>query len=437
MNSKKQRLILDYLSSSPDIFAICAGILKPKYFDPELRSTIKFMQSYYQEYHNIPTPDQIWAETEVEVCEREITTDKFKYCCNEIEIFCRRSALREAILAAPQQIEEEDYGTLETAIKNAITISLNKNLGTNFFGDIETSLSKLCTDQVIISTGWPDVDGLLNGGLQRGTLTLVSAGSGGGKSITMLNLGLNLIEQNYDVLYLSLELSEELISERTTTAITGIGRADMKSMMAEAVDGVRSYHAQKGTGELIIRQLPSGINCNDIRSYLKEYELKHGKLPDAIIVDYLDLMGPTEKISAENAFAKDKSVSEGLRNIAVEYDLLMITASQLNRAAVGADTLDHSHIAGGISKINTTDVYIAIILSETLKAAGQIAFNFQKTRSSDGVGKTIYLKWDRKRLRITSGDPNSSPILPPPSGKDAIQNRKSRSRLAEMMADEE
>lgn len=436
MNSKKQRLILDYLASSPDIFALCAGILKPKYFDPELRSTMKFMQSYYEEYHNIPTPDQIWAETEIEVEERVITTDKFKYCCNEIELFCRRSALREAILAAPEQIENEDYGTLETAIKNAITISLNKHLGTDYFSDVAQSLAKLCTDQVIISTGWADVDGLLNGGIQRGTLTLFSAGSGGGKSITMLNLGLNLIEQNYDVLYLSLELSEELIAERTTTAITGIGRADMKGMMSEAIDGVESYHQRKGTGKLIIRQMPSGINCNDVRAYLKEYELKHGKLPDAIIVDYLDLMGPTEKISSENAFAKDKSVSEGLRNIAVEYDLLMITASQLNRAAVGADNLDHSHIAGGISKINTTDVYIAIILSETLKAAGQIAFNFQKTRSSDGVGKTIYLKWDRKRLRITQGDGNDTAIIPPPQ-TSAMAKRKSRSRLSEMMEEEE
>jgi hypothetical protein len=114
----------------------------------------------------------------------------------------------------------------------------------------------------------------------------------------------------------------------------------------------------------------------------------------------------------------------------------MITASQLNRSAVNADNLDHSHIAGGISKINTTDVYIAIILSETLKAAGQIAFNFQKTRSSDGVGKTIYLKWERKRLRILNGDPSDTPILPPPN-KDALQKRKSRSRLAEMMEEDE
>lgn len=433
MNSKKQHLILDYLASSPDIFALCSGILKPKYFDPELRNTVMFMVEYYDEYHNIPTPDQIWAETDFEVELREITTDKFKYCCKEVEQFCRRSALREAIFAAPDLIENDDYGTLETAIKDAITISLNNNLGTNFFSDIEKTLNKLCTDQIVISTGWPDVDDLLHGGLQRKTLTLFSAGSGGGKSITMLNLGLNLIEQNYDVLYISLELSEELISERTTTAITGIGRGEIKANLTDAIDGVRSYHSQKGKGNLIIKQMPSGVDCNDIKAYLKEYELTYGKIPDAIIVDYLDLMGATDKISSENVFAKDKSISEGLRNIAVEYDLLMITASQLNRSAVKADSLDHSHIAGGISKINTTDVYIAIILSETLKACGQIAFNFQKTRSSDGVGNTLFLAWDRIRLRISHlGKDNQSMAIP----NSSMEKRKSRSRISEMMEDE-
>lgn len=437
MNSKKQGLILDYLISSPDIFAICSSIIKPGYFDPELRSTVKFMLAYYDEYHNIPTVDQVYAETDIELAEREITTDKFKYCCNEVEVFCRRSALRDAVLAAPKQIEEDDYGTLETAIKNAITISLNKNLGLNFFRDVEQSLTRLTTDQIMISTGWTDVDKLLNGGIQRGTLNLFSAGSGGGKSITMLNLGLNLVEQNYDVLYLSLEMSEDSVSERTNQAITGISREELKERLRDAIDGVNSYHAKKGTGNLTIRQLPAGINCNDVRSYLKEYELEFGKLPDAIVLDYLDLMSSTEKISSENVFAKDKSVSEGLRNIAVEYKLIMISASQLNRSAVGAEVLDHSHIAGGMSKINTTDVYIAIILSDTLKAAGQIAFNFQKTRSSDGVGKTTYLAWDRKRLRITNPDPHMSPIIKPTIPGSQMEKRKQRSRIADIMGEAE
>jgi len=99
-------------------------------------------------------------------------------------------------------------------------------------------------------------------------------------------------------------------------------------------------------------------------------------------------------------FVKDKYVSEELRNLAMERNLLMVTASQLNRSAVEEIEFDHSHIAGGISKINTADNVVGIFTSNAMRERGRYQIQFMKTRSSSGVGQKVDLKFDKDTLRI-------------------------------------
>ena len=78
----------------------------------------------------------------------------------------------------------------------------------------------------------------------------------------------------------------------------------------------------------------------------------------------------------------------------------MVTASQLNRAAVEEIEFDHSHIAGGISKINTADNVIGIFTSRAMRERGRYQIQFMKTRSSAGVGQKVDLEFDQNSLRI-------------------------------------
>jgi hypothetical protein len=134
---------------------------------------------------------------------------------------------------------------------------------------------------------------------------------------------------------------------------------------------------------------------------LKEYEIKTGKKIDVLLIDYLDLMHPIgQKISAENLFVKDKYVSEELRNLAMELNTIFVTASQLNRSSVEEIEFDHSHISGGISKINTADNLIGIFTSRAMKERGRYQIQLMKTRSSSGVGQKVDLGFDVDTLRI-------------------------------------
>jgi len=147
--------------------------------------------------------------------------------------------------------------------------------------------------------------------------------------------------------------------------------------------------------------MPNGINANDLRVFLREYEIQSGEKIDCLLVDYLDLMMPiSNKVSGSDLFIKDKYVSEELRNLAVERDLLLVTASQLNRGAVEEVEFDHHHIAGGISKIQTADNVVGIFTSNAMRERGRYQIQFMKTRSSSGVGTKVDLKFNPDTLRI-------------------------------------
>jgi hypothetical protein len=201
-----------------------------------------------------------------------------------------------------------------------------------------------------------------------------------------------------DVLYISLELSEELIAQRFDTMLTGISSVVWQQHHTEIGETVAEIGNHMG--RLTIKRMESGTNANAIRAYLKQFELRNGYIPDMLIIDYLDKMGANQAVSMDNVFMKDKLASEQLSDILFDYNMYGATASQQNRSAIDAQELNQGHVAGGLSKVMEADWYLSIIMTPAMKAAGEIGFAFLKTRSSDGVGKTVYLKWDNKTLRI-------------------------------------
>lgn len=408
--SAKQQLLIEYLISSPDTFAMCKAIIKPSYFDPEYRQAVAFVQAYYDQHHTTPDPDQIFAETDCKLSTRIVKADQLAYCAEEVERFCRLEAIKDAVRASMQLIKNENFGEIEGVIKEAIAVSLSKDLGVEYFDDPAARLEKYSQEATRISTGWPELDDHLNGGMARTEILLLSANSGGGKSITLANFTVNMLSRGLHVLYLSLELAEYLVSQRFDTMFSGVSSVVWKQRKNQIVSAIEQ--ASTNSGKLTIKHMASGTNSNQIRSYLKEYELKYNRRPDVIVVDYLDLMGTNEKVSADNVSEKDKRATEQLRDIGFDYNAIIATASQQNRSAIDAPDLNQSHIAGGLTKVNTVDVWASIIFTPAMKNIGEIAFKLLKTRNSDGVGQTVRLGWDPTRLRITSTLSQGTVALP-------------------------
>jgi len=239
----------------------------------------------------------------------------------------------------------------------------------------------------------------LFGGFNKGELNIFAGGSGAGKSLFLANLGCNWVLNSMNVAYVSFELSEPLVSMRIDSMLTDIPTKEI----FKDLDGVEMKVKLLGkkSGKLQIKYMPSGKTANDLRSWIKEYEIKTGTKLDVILVDYLDLMMPiNKKVSPSDLFVKDKFVSEELRNLAMELNVIFVTASQLNRGAVEEIEFDHSHIAGGLSKIQTADNVFGIFTSRAMRERGRYQIQLMKTRSSSGVGMKIDLEFDVDSLRI-------------------------------------
>jgi archaellum biogenesis ATPase FlaH len=382
-------------------FVRCQTIYDHLLFDRKLQTAAEFINVYVEEHNILPTYEMVNAACSVNFQNPgPLREEHFDWLLTEFETFIRHKGLERAIMKASDMLEEGNYGPVEEMIKKAVQVGLTKDLGTDYFLDPKARLHKLKDNNGQVSTGWKTVDQKLFGGFNRGELNIFAAGSGGGKSLFLANLGVNWALQGLNVMYLTFELSEELVAKRLDSMTTGIMSRDIFKDIDNVEMKVKIIG--KKAGAFQIKYMPSGKNANDIRSYLKEYEIKTDRKVDVLLVDYLDLMMPTSrKISPADLFIKDKFVSEELRNLAMEKQCVFVTAAQLNRGAVDECEFDHSHISGGLSKIQTADNVFGIFTSRAMRERGKYQIQLMKTRSSSGVGQKIDLEFDVDTLRIT------------------------------------
>lgn len=416
----KQKLLIDVLLSSDEIFARCQNILDSKYFVNKYRPAMRFILKYANEFRVLPKIEQVRAETGIDFQRIEnILIQHQDGFLKEIEEFCKNRALADAVTNAVGLIEKGNYGEVEKRVREAILISLQNDLGTNYYSDPRARLLSIKDKNGQISTGWKSVDDKLYGGVNKGEITIWCAGSGVGKSLFLQNEAVNFSKQGLNVIYISLELSEGLTSMRIDSMLTEIGTRDI----FRNLDTVEIKVKQAGfkNGDIYIKQIPQGSTTNDIKVYLKNYEIERQKRPDVLIVDYLDLLYPNnKKVNPSDLFIKDKFVTEELRGLAVEMNMHLSTASQLNRSATQEQEHDHSMIAGGISKIQTADNVISIFASAAMKERGEYQVQFLKTRSSSGVGSKVFLGFDPNTLKIFDREDSGASMLESGTASDVF-----------------
>ena len=395
-----QKLFLEFMMQDAQSYVRVQNIFNEENFDRTLRSTAKFIKEHCDQHKTLPDRKQVKAVTNVDLQEiPDINEGHLDWFMEEFEAFTRRQELERAILKSADLLEKGNFDPVEKLIKDAVQISLTKDLGTDYFEDPRARLMALKNNNGQNSTGWPVLDRLLYGGFNRGELQIFAGGSGSGKSLFMQNLAVNWAQAGLNGCYITLELSEGLCSMRIDSMMTNTAAKEIFKDIDTVEMKVKMM--QKKAGALQIKYMPAQSTVNDIRAYLKELQVKTGKRVDFLCVDYLDLIMPVSaKVSPNDLFVKDKYVSEELRNLAKELNVLFVTASQLNRAAVEEIEFDHSHISGGISKINTADNVFGIFTSRAMRERGRYQIQLMKTRSSSGVGQKVDLEFDIESLRI-------------------------------------
>lgn len=401
-----QRLYIGSMLGNPSLFARVQHLLKPSYFDGSLQAGITFLKSHFNEYRCVPSEHVFKVATKINDVEAlSVIPGDTNFLAESIANFCQLRAVTEAVLRGPAFIEKGDFAGLVNDVKLAAQIALHSDLGIDYFADPTARLTASEEAEVLIPTLWKDVDDLIGGGIGRQELILFTANSGGGKSVAMLNLGYNLLKQGLNGVYISLEMRDRVVAKRLDSMISRISGKNIFANKLKVGQEIELFKEQD-VGRFFIKRMREGsTTANDIISYLRELEAVHGFKPDFVIVDYLDLMASIQKHDGGNMFLKDKFVAEEVRAIGFDFDCIMISASQLGRGAIEASreqkSLDQAHIQGGISKINTSDLVIALVKTEDMDAEGRYRFEFLKSRNSNAVNKKLDMKWDAESLRIS------------------------------------
>ena len=420
-----QKFFLEMMLEDASSYVRVQNIYNPQNFDKSLRPAAEFIKEHSDKHKTLPDRTQIMVTTGIKLNPApDLNDGHYEWLMTEFESFTKKEELSRAILKSYDLLEKGEFEPVEKLIKDAVQISLTKDMGTDYFADPKARIEKYFNSGGQVSTGWSQLDRLLYGGFSRGELNIFAGGSGSGKSLVMMNIALNWLQQGLSGVYITLELSEELTSLRTDAMLTSMSTKDIRKDIDSTELKVKMV--AKKSGQYRVKALPAQSNVNDIRAYLKEVQIQTNIKVDFIMIDYLDLVMPVSaKVSPNDLFVKDKYVSEELRNLAKELGILMVTASQLNRSAVEEIEFDHSHISGGISKINTADNVFGIFTSRAMKERGKYQIQCMKSRSSTGVGQKIDLEYNIETMRITDegGDQGTGYNKPQSSIMDSIKAR--------------
>ena len=308
-NAEVQKLFLEIMMQNPESFLRVQNIYNAENFERDLKPAAKFIAEHTEQYKTMPDAKQIKAVTGIDLQSiPELNEGHTDWFMAEFENFTRRQELSRAILKSADLLEKGNYDPVEKLIKDAVQISLTKDMGTDYFEDPRARLMRLKGNNGQISTGWPSMDKRLFGGMNRGELNIFAGGSGSGKSLFMQNLSLNWILAGLNGIYLSLELSEDLCAMRMDSMLTSIPSKDIFRELDTVEMKVKVI--SKKAGNLWIKYMPAQSNVNHVRAYIKELQVQHNVKPDFICVDYLDLIMPVSaKVSPNDLFVKDKYVS--------------------------------------------------------------------------------------------------------------------------------
>ena len=411
-NTQYEKFLISCFLYNPSVFSRCKTILSEKFFKNKESLVMKYILEYNIQHETLPTPQEVEAIYEVKYDEVSLCgdTQKENAVLTEVEKFCRQKACENAIYDSPDLIAKGREEEIIPLMQKAVMTSLPNSFGIDPFSNISEGLVELHKQQGEVQTKWKEVDETLQGGLGYGEIEVFTGVSGGGKSLSLQNISINLVGEGLNVLYFTLELSEHLIMKRLAAMVSGFNIRNMKQnedQVELAVnENLEKLYGNKRGQIRVIYERP-GITTMEIESIVKEYELRENITVNAIIIDYADLVDPVRRISAENIHLHDKYVYEELRSIAMDRTnkgkkTLVITASQLTKEAADVTEYSYGKVAGGVTKAYTADNMFSVLIKKNPEDERNcpIKFTFLKTRNSSGTGRSITLGYDMHTLRI-------------------------------------
>ena len=383
-NDNIQRGILYLLKTKRDFYLQIINLVKPEYFEfPSHSKIFEAVNEYYSKYQKLPSDSFILEDVKNKLAPKEelfdyedelnyinsldtSAIDNPDYYMDLVERFAKNESMKQAIQQGITLLKDNRVEEIEEIVRNALTVRRTVDVGQNYFEDLSERWDRVFNIEFKerYKTIFPTLDKSLDGGLSRKELAMVVAPPGVGKSIYLVNQGVKSLTEGRQVLYISLEMSEDKIAQRFDSISTLIPQRELKRPETQLKVKERlDLFADRFSGaKLIIKEFPTGTaTINTIRSLLVQLRNHEDFEPDLIIVDYMELMRPIRETLQE--YQAQQKIAEEMRGLAMEYKCLIWTATQTNRQGRSVKLITDSELGDSYGKIRTCD--FAVSLNQT------------------------------------------------------------------------
>ena len=379
MTSQSQ--IIRHLLDDERYLRAVLPFLEKDYFDEPHGQIFGGIAQYVQKYNRIPNTATLTVDLSelrpLSAEQREILShmtgdeivtypDHIDWYIDQTETWCRNRAIENAVTRAIGFIEKRDQegqAAIPELLRRALAVEFRSDLGHSYTDGIADRWDHYNRDEKRIPFDIAMLNTVTAGGLPAKTLNVVISGPGGGKSLFMCHCAAANLNAGYNVLYVTLEMSEYEISRRIDAHMLNMPIGDMRIIRKE--DYVERLTTKLGhrSNRLMIKEYPTGQgNVNDFRGLLSELRVKADFVPDILYLDYLNICSST-RISANSSgtYQIVKAISEEVRGMAVEHDIPVVTGSQLNRDGYKHSRPDMSHVAESFGIAATADFIISLV----------------------------------------------------------------------------
>jgi len=419
--SRIETIILKNLFNNEDYTRKVIPYLKEEYFSSEEKIIFRHSNKFISEWNKLPTVSSIAVSVDgdkgvgedtykevLEVLENLETNEPVdsEWLVKQTEEFCKEKALANAAFAAVGILEGNnkklDKGAIPGIFEDALAISFDPHIGHDYIEDSESRYDKLHESVYKIPFGVDICNKVTKGGVAAKTLNLVAGGVYVGKTLFLCDLAKNYICNGKNVLYITLEISEENIGLRIDCNLLDISIDDAedipKDVFLKRVEKARA----KVPGKLIIHEYPATtVHVNNFRALIHELKLKLDFIPDVILIDYIGLMLSCRVKPSEPSHVIIKSAAEELRSLAQELGIPIWSAAQLNAEGMGSSSPGMTDTAGSkVGLIATCDLMWMIVCSDALRELSQLLVIQHKNRYKDAADHPkFYVGIDRKKFR--------------------------------------
>ena len=367
---------------------------------------VKEIIKYYQKYHINPNMGVLKIEMkkiENEVLQLAVKEElleaykysdaDFKYIQGEFLDFCKNQQLKKALLSSVEMLKSGDYDSIQTLIKSALKTGEDQNIGHEYNKDIESRYRE--DYRKTVPTPWPQINELLQGGLGGGDLALFFGSPGGGKSWMMVSLAAEAVKLGYNVIYYTLELSEDYVGKRFDAYFTGIPVANLTSYRDKVEEVVGNLK-----GKLIVREFPMGrTTLSTIESHYEKTKTQLEEDIDLIIIDYLDLLTTKRKVSDPKFEVDD--IYRSSKGLARTLNIPIASPSQVNRAGAKDDIIEGDKAAGSYDKMMIADFAGSLSRKKEDKINKTGRFHIMKNRyGMDGLTYNMKIDTDNGHIKI-------------------------------------